>query len=170
MNLPENYESFPVDLKALWQFKRHLHNITRARGYSRDVMSVYIDRRDFENCEDALSCNLIWGPEEVLNASDIDRSLGIVNIKATVLLDWIIEAESQTEARSFLKADVMTYLLKDFNFTLPELDNGESPTVFNLMPANITPYGDNQTGRRCKLEMEVYVWYKTQLGNHYARA
>lgn len=169
MMLPDAYPTYPVDLKALWQFKRHLLNITRARGYTRDVVNVYIDRKDYENCEDTLACNLVWGPEQILNANDMDRSLGVVNVQATVYLDWIIQAESPTEARSFIKADVMTYFLKDYNYWLPELDNGDSPSIFNLMFAHITPYGDAQAIPRCKLEMEVTIWYRTQLGNHYAR-
>lgn len=164
---PDNYSTLPVQRKAHLQLQRHVLRITKSAGYNNDVIEAYINRRDFENVQNEPAVNIVWGPETTLNGNDIDRSLQTYNVRALVYLDWILKGEDPSLERALIKADCEKYFLTPYCYSLPEQDNGENPTIHNLMFTSFTPHGDEQGKPRCKMEMELAVWYRTELGNPY---
>lgn len=164
---PDNYSTLPVQRKAHLQLQRYCLMINRSDGYHFDVVEAFIDRRDFENVQNRPAVNVIWGPEDILNANDIDRSLQTYNVRASVILDWVLPGENPSLERSLIKADCERHFLTPYRYQLPEQDDGSYPSIHNLIFSSITPYGDDQGKPYCKLEMELMVWYRTQLGNPY---
>lgn len=169
--LPVNYSQMPQELKAIYQLQRHLYNIKKEAGFNRDVEHVFINRKDFENIQNYPAVNIYFGVVEVLNANDIDRSIQVMNKKATIYLDWILKSDDPILERSLIQADVEKYFLSDYNYWLPESNDGSgnNPTIFNLMFSQYHPYGDDQNKPTCKLEMEMFMWYRTVMGNPYER-
>ena len=165
--LPPDYPNLPCELRAFAQLERHLYNIRREFGYNNDVVEVYPDRHDFENANNPPICNLVMGEDEVLNASDVDRSIGVEVHRAMVYLDWMIVDPNPSRARGLLKADVLKYFGQNYNYMLPENADASGPTCFNFMIARSTPYGDDQQKPQCKLQMEAYLWWRTTQGNPY---
>lgn len=148
------------------ELQRHLLRITESNGYHNTIMNAHISARDWENDPNRPVVNIYWGPESYLNANDIDRSLGVLNKRATVFLDCLLrETDDPTLERTKFQADLERYFLNDNNFNLP--DTAGSPTIFNMMFVNATPYGDEQTNQKIKLEMETVIWYRTILGDPY---
>jgi hypothetical protein len=164
---PENYSQLPIKLKAHIQLQRYCLMINRSTGYNYDVLEAYLNRRDFENVQNKPAVNIIWGPEEILNANDIDRSLQTYNVRASAFLDWFLPGNEPHVERALIQADCEKLFGTPYNYQLPEQDDGSSPTVHNLIFSRITPYGDEQNKPACKLEMELTIWYRTQLGNPY---
>ena len=164
---PDNYSQLPQQRKAHLQLQRYCLRIQKSDGYNNDVIEAYLDRKDFENIQNKPAVNIVWGPEEILNWNDIDRSLQTYNARALVYLDWILEGEDPSLERALIKADCERMFLTPYRYQLPEQDDGSSPVIHNLMFSRITPYGDEQNKPTCKLEMELSVWYRTQLGNPY---
>lgn len=164
---PADYAALPVQRKAHLQLQRYCLMINRSTGFNNDVIEAFLDRKDFENVQNKPAVNVIWGPEEILNWNDIDRSLQTYNVRASAFLDWILPGENPSLERSLIKADCEKLFLTPYAYQLPEQANGSSPTVHNLMFSRITPYGDEQNKPTCKLEMELSIWYRTQLGNPY---
>ena len=166
--LPPDYASRSCELRALKQLERHLYRIQRSAGYNYDVVDVFPDRHDFENAGGNFPvCNLVMGVDEVLNASDIDRSLNVEVHRAVVHLDWILSDAEPSVARGKLKADLLKYFGQDYNYMLPENDDGSAPSCFNFMFSSFTPYGDDQQKPTCTLQMEAFLWWRTTLGNPY---
>lgn len=166
---PENYSSLPVQRKAHLQFQRHTLRITRDNGFNNTILEAYLNKKDWENAKNLPVCNLVWGPEEILNGTGVDKSLGIYNVQAHVYMDFLLSGEDPSLERASIKADVEKYFLRDYFYTLPERDDGTEPTIHQLMPVSIIPHGDDQAIPRCKLEIEMLVWYRTQMGNPYQR-
>ena len=166
---PDNYSSLPVQYKALLQLQRHCLNITKDNGYNTDVVEAYINRKDFENIQNKPAVNILYGTESIVNASDIDRSTQVYSVRAKCYFDWFLTGENPALERALIKADCEKYFLQDYNYTLPENVDGTSPIIFNMIFSSITPYGDDQTAPKCKLDMEFYLWYRTELGNPYRR-
>jgi hypothetical protein len=164
---PANYSELPVQRRAHLQLQRYCLRIRQSDGYNNDVIEAFLDRRDFENVQNKPAVNIIWGPEEILNWNDIDRGLGTYNVRASVFLDWILTGDDPSLERALMKADCERMFCRPYVYQLPEQDDGSSPTIHNLMFSRITPYGDEQNKPTCKLEMELSLWYRTQLGNPY---
>lgn len=165
---PDNYSVLPIQRKAHLQLQRHVLRIKKADGYNNDVIEAFLNRRDFENVQNEPAVNIVWGPETILNANDIDRSMQNYTVRALVYFDWILKGEDPSLERALIKADCERYFLQPYNYTLPEQDDGTSPTIHNLMFSTITPHGDEQGAPRCKLEMELMVWYRTAIANPYS--
>lgn len=164
---PDDYSQLPVQRKAHLQLQRYCLMIGTSSGYNWDVIEAYTDRHDFENVANRPAVNIVWGPEEVLNWNDIDRSLQTYNVRASVFLDWILPGKDPSLERAKIKADCEKMFLTPYRYQLPEQPDGSSPTIHNLMFSRIVPYGDDQSTPVCKLEMELSLWYRTQLGNPY---
>ena len=168
-SLPDNYHQLPAQLRAHWQLTRHCLLIRKESGYNNDIVDAYMNRRDFENVKNRPAVNVIWGPETVLNGSDMDRSLQTYNVRAQVFLDFILDSVDPVTDRALLKADLEKHFFRDYNYWLPEDERtGDNATAFNMMFTAITPYGDDQSSI-AKLEVEANVLYRTTLGNPYER-
>lgn len=172
--LPDGYSDFPIQLKAVYQLARHL-SLIGGEGYNLNFQEVYVDRHDFENVENYPAVNVIWGPERVQNANQNDNTMGVYSVMLSVFLDVILSSQTPTIERGLIKADIEKYFLSpgNRNDCLPEAEGEESTggaaTVQSLMVASATPYGDAQTAPKCKLEIELKMWYKTKMGDPYTR-
>ena len=111
---------------------RHLKKIKQSDDFNRTIKDAFLDRRDWENAPDKDVVNVVWGPEEYLNATDIDRSLGGVHKKAQVFWHFLLDCSDigPFRARAQMQADIEQYFLKDENHRLPEPDGTD--LIFNL--------------------------------------
>lgn len=168
--LPENYATLPLQRKAHLQLARHVQNIRRPE-YNNDVGDVFLNRKDWENVTSFPSCAVLWGPEECLTSQDQKRSMGYSEWLAHCFLHWNLEGEDPSLERALIKADCQRYFEQDFNYWLPEVDDGtgNNPTCFALTITGSTPFGDDQTIPRCRLEIQVDIYYRTIFGNPYER-
>ena len=165
--LPDGYSNFPIQLKGMFQFARHL-SLIGGEGYNTQFENVWVDRHDYENMAFP-GVNVWWDSEKTDNAAMNDNTPGVYSVRVPVYLDVLFEDEYPSIKAGLIKADIEKYFLSKTNKCdcLPEADG--AATVQSMMIAGMNCVTDAQHAHRARMQIECRVWYKTKMGDPYTR-